>query len=266
MSHSKVWAWFWIALPRSYFPWKPCISYMQNWVLWGILENFESPEMSHSQSCKEIQFSPMSALLSRSSYTFRTILDFWNSLHKALLLQVSHQKTFCALRLCRSSHTMMFVLASFSVYTHKKTRRLSFIQHFYIMLCHNLYILKYAFFVQSSAAFLRNQSRIKQHLEKVNAGAIKAHGVRLEQRQTIHRVRLELESLRILLQRVNKREKLKRDCESSPSQIHLDYEDHFDVHVVPFIPRVWSYVFWNHEFCIPCNIPDFDHTYYKDHE
>ena len=53
--------------------------------------------------------------------------------------------------------------------------------------------------------------RIKQHLDKVNAAAIEALKVRQEERAVLTRVRLELESLRILLQRVNKREKLKRD-------------------------------------------------------
>ena len=63
--------------------------------------------------------------------------------------------------------------------------------------------------------------RIKQHLDKVNAAAIEALKVRQEERAVLTRVRLELESLRILLQRVNKREKLKRDGMPNGWHFHL---------------------------------------------
>ncbi len=47
--------------------------------------------------------------------------------------------------------------------------------------------------------------------QKADLAAVQAYENSHEERQVITRVRLELESLRILMQRINKREKLKRD-------------------------------------------------------
>ena len=74
--------------------------------------------------------------------------------------------------------------------------------------------------LQGPANALRKEARIRQHLDRANAAAYEAHEGREAERRTLTRVRLELESLRILVQRINKREKLKRDGKGSlhPSQ------------------------------------------------
>lgn len=51
---------------------------------------------------------------------------------------------------------------------------------------------------------------------------MKAYDVSYGERQVLTRIRLELESLRILLQRINKREKLKRDGKVPPMWMHLN--------------------------------------------
>lgn len=64
---------------------------------------------------------------------------------------------------------------------------------------------------QGSASLVRKEARLRQHLHRANAAAVEAYEQRAEERRVMMRVRLELESLRILLQRINKREKLKRE-------------------------------------------------------
>ena len=53
------------------------------------------------------------------------------------------------------------------------------------------------------------KSRQQQHC--TDPAALQAYETSSEERQVLTWVRLDLESLRILLQRINKREKLKRD-------------------------------------------------------
>lgn len=60
---------------------------------------------------------------------------------------------------------------------------------------------------------MRKEARIRQHLSRAGAVASEAYERMVEERRVLTRVRLELESLRILLQRINRREKFKRDGE-----------------------------------------------------
>ena len=61
------------------------------------------------------------------------------------------------------------------------------------------------------------EPQLRQH--RADPIALQAYESFNEERQVMTRVRLELESLRILMQRVNKREKLKRDGNFHVSKI-----------------------------------------------
>jgi len=56
-------------------------------------------------------------------------------------------------------------------------------------------------------------------LDRQAAAAVEGYEACVEERRVMTRVRLELESLRILLQRINKREKLKRDGKNPRSHL-----------------------------------------------
>lgn len=58
---------------------------------------------------------------------------------------------------------------------------------------------------------MRKEARIRQHLNRANQAAAEVYERHFEERKILTRIRLELESLRILVQRINKRERLKRE-------------------------------------------------------
>ena len=71
--------------------------------------------------------------------------------------------------------------------------------------------LGHAIALEGPASVLRKEAKRRQALDRANAAALEALEERQAERATLTRTRLDLESLRILLQRVVKRERLKRE-------------------------------------------------------